>query len=476
MNSQENAVGAVVGSAIGDALGAGYEFGPPVSPDAVSMVGGGPFQWEPGEWTDDTQMSVCVLTGLAQGADPRQADGALQIAQEFHDWFATRPKDIGNQTRSVLSSSPTASHLPRSAKEYTARNPDTAAGNGSLMRTSSITLRYLNDRSGCAAAARSVSELTHPDPLASDACVLWSEAIRLAITEGHCDLLGGIDLLPIERRASWNERIGEAQSHPPIYFSQAHGRANGYVVHALQCAWSSIHHATQRSLTGPQLFETAVRSCVSAGDDADTTAAICGGLVGAVAGVSAIPLRWIAQLHGWPGVGYDRLMRLSLQVVGKSTPTEDVSWAAKEKIPALKGAFRVALPSDPGVTLGNADTLDFVEPDVAVVSLCRIGTSQVRPRHHTQVWLSDSNRNRYAPEVLRHVAGLMHQWRQEGRSVFVHCAAGESRTPAAAAAYLTLHKTIDATDAYGEAHDAVGNIRRLDSPFSELFTGKAFGE
>ena len=39
---RDRACGALLGAAAGDALGAGYEFGPPLAPDApVDMIGGG---------------------------------------------------------------------------------------------------------------------------------------------------------------------------------------------------------------------------------------------------------------------------------------------------------------------------------------------------------------------------------------------------------------------------------------------------
>jgi ADP-ribosyl-[dinitrogen reductase] hydrolase len=68
--------GALIGSVIGDALGAPFEFGPPGAfsrrfPSsargvATEMCGGR--QWEPGEWTDDTQMALFVAAARRQVA------------------------------------------------------------------------------------------------------------------------------------------------------------------------------------------------------------------------------------------------------------------------------------------------------------------------------------------------------------------------------------------------------------------------
>lgn len=54
--------GVLLGLAVGDALGAGYEFSAPPSAEAT-MKGGGLGGWAPGEWTDDTQMALCIAGG-----------------------------------------------------------------------------------------------------------------------------------------------------------------------------------------------------------------------------------------------------------------------------------------------------------------------------------------------------------------------------------------------------------------------------
>lgn len=43
-------------------------------------------------------------------------------------------------------------------------------------------------------------------------------------------------------------------------------------------------------------FESAIQRAANLGDDADTTAAVCGQLSGACDGAEAIPARWLARL------------------------------------------------------------------------------------------------------------------------------------------------------------------------------------
>jgi ADP-ribosylglycohydrolase len=66
--------GALLGLAVGDALGTTIEFRLPGSFELISeIVGGGPFELEPGQWTDDTSMALYLAESLidCRGFDPR---------------------------------------------------------------------------------------------------------------------------------------------------------------------------------------------------------------------------------------------------------------------------------------------------------------------------------------------------------------------------------------------------------------------
>src|SRR5262245_14130743 len=80
--TMDRAVGAVMASAVGDALGAPYEFRPPNPAAPCAMEGGGGLEWEPGEWTDDTQMALAVLTVLARGSAEVEVIGDAMV-----DWY-----------------------------------------------------------------------------------------------------------------------------------------------------------------------------------------------------------------------------------------------------------------------------------------------------------------------------------------------------------------------------------------------------
>jgi ADP-ribosylglycohydrolase len=300
LNSQgtDRAAGVLLGAAVGDALGVPYEFQKPRLGDdrQPRMTGGGLGPYKPGEYSDDTQMQVCVAEVAATGADLRAPEALDAVAAGFQRWRSEGASDIGGQTRAVLYAAGQASGaagaaMLKAARDYAASRLQ-SAGNGSLMRTGIVALAHLGDTAAMAEAAVAVSALTHPDPDCADACVLWCSGIRTAVLKGTFDgVRAGLDLLPPERRAVWAKRLDEAEAQPPHHFSP-----NGWVVTALQAAWSAItrtpvpeSNPAEKSFPAQHL-QLALEAAVRAGDDTDTVAAIAGALLGARWGCSAIPL------------------------------------------------------------------------------------------------------------------------------------------------------------------------------------------
>ncbi|MDN3351265.1 ADP-ribosylglycohydrolase family protein [Actinomadura sp. DC4] len=298
---RDRAAGVLLGAACGDALGVPYEFAAQPS-GAPEMVGGGLGPYEPGEYSDDTQMQACVAEVAARGHGLLSELALDGIAVRFMRWYREGASDIGAQTRQVLEAvdAGTSSEMRRAAAAVH-RRTGRSAGNGSLMRTGVVALPYLDDVAAMAEAARLVSGLTHFDDLAGDACVLWCSGVRRAVLSARFDgVREGLALLPPDRRDRWAAWLDEAEAAPPDRFSP-----NGFVVPALQAAWSAI----RRTSTLPDGLVAAVR----AGDDTDTVAAIAGALLGARHGASAVPPEWRAAVHGWPGLTADDLVDLAVR-------------------------------------------------------------------------------------------------------------------------------------------------------------------
>jgi ADP-ribosylglycohydrolase len=312
---RDRARGVLVGAACGDALGVPYEFGPALGPNTLpEMIGGGLGPYEPGEYSDDTQMHVVIARVAASGADLRMEEALRSVAEGFLDWAASGATDIGAQTRAVLSAARGAADplaAMREAARQTHERTGRSAGNGSLMRTGVLALAYLNDRAALAEAARAVSGLTHYDPVAGEACVLWCEAIRVAVLDGTLDgPQSGLDLLDEAAAQRWKTWLDEAATQPPAAFAP-----NGFVVRALQAAWSAILSIPIPEDNPGRHFGRALYAAVRAGDDTDTVAAIGGALLGGRWGVSSIYPVWRNTVHGWPGLREPDLVALCDAIV-----------------------------------------------------------------------------------------------------------------------------------------------------------------
>jgi hypothetical protein len=190
---------------------------------------GGTFGWEPGEWTDDTQMALAILT---HSADPVTTPCRLPaIEAGFRAWYASGPADVGNQTSAVLRST---GPLDRGGRRAVHRRRGPTGGRQRQPHA---------HRTGCPRPPRTtrrrrhagpggVGELTHPDPDCVDACVLWSVAIDHTIhhappSDTPWDWADrgrpGLEHLPEDRRARWQTRIDEAAAGIPLDFPRTAG-------------------------------------------------------------------------------------------------------------------------------------------------------------------------------------------------------------------------------------------------------------
>ena len=431
----DRCAGVLVGLAVGDALGAGYEFATPPAGEA-RMIGGGLGGWDEGEWTDDTQMAICIAEEAATGRlDP------AAVADRFLEWYRSGPADVGVQTRAVLAGACSPADVAGSATKYFSRNPHKSAGNGSLMRTAPVALACLGNDDALVSQAMTVSALTHADPVAQEACAVWCVAIDRAVRLGISALEGvreGIALLPADRRPYWEQRVAEVVAHPPCWF-----RPNGYVVRALQAALGSIVHTPVPSSVPCRHLQAALQTAVHVGDDTDTVAAIAGAWLGARWGASAVPAEWAIRLHGWPGYTIPDLVRLAVLSARRGQPDSSGWPVAAEMLSHYDCHWRVPpiarpLLQDEGLVLANVFAAVRTDADITV-SLCRMGPDDLGDRTKLEVRLVDEHDAGANPNldfVLKDLANAISSWRAEGKTVLVHCVMAERRTPAVAAAYL----------------------------------------
>src|SRR5262245_37765321 len=160
--------GALLGLAAGDAVGTTVEFEQPGSFAPVTdMVGGGPFDLRPGEWTDDTSMALCLAESLIArgGFDPvDQLARYVRWYREGHLSSTGSCFDIGNATAAALH------RFERTGDPYCGSADPHSAGNGSLMRLAPAPLAYAGDPVAAIERAGESSRTTHGTATAVDAC------------------------------------------------------------------------------------------------------------------------------------------------------------------------------------------------------------------------------------------------------------------------------------------------------------------
>lgn len=282
--------GGLYGVACGDALGATLEFTTidQRKPKLRNIVGGGWLNLQPGEWTDDTEMTLAVARGILE--DPE--DPIEAIGRHFMTWRATNPPDIGGTISRVLSiCSQNGGHWHAAAQYLHHLNGQTA-GNGALMRTLPVGLFY-RDSAEIFERAISIARMTHWDIRAGLTCAFYCLFVAFMLKDvGSKKAAQAMamqtmsSIIQDEDKDYWASRISA------LLFDINPNKIcpNGYTVDSLICAlWAFAQHDS---------LEECIVVAVNLGGDADTIGAIAGGLAGVYYGYEAIPERWI-QTFPW---------------------------------------------------------------------------------------------------------------------------------------------------------------------------------
>ena len=270
-------------------MGTTVEFKAPGTFEPVTdMVGGGPFNLAPGEWTDDTSMALCLAESLihCEGFDARdQMQRYVRWWQEGHLSSNGRCFDIGNTVRGAL-------HRFQADDEPFAGSEDArAAGNGSLMRLAPVPLFFAADPRQAVAMSADSSRTTHGAKTCVDACRYFGGLIVGAVQGESKETLLCAHYAPAT--GLWDEQplcpeVANIASGSFKRRSPPAIKGSGYVVEALEAALWAFSQADS--------YEAGCLLAVNLGDDADTTAAIYGQIAGAYYGLAGVPERWCARL------------------------------------------------------------------------------------------------------------------------------------------------------------------------------------
>lgn len=294
LDLHDRVAGSLTGLLVGDALGVPYEFhSPSALPPAEQIEYTPPERFPrahagvaPGTWSDDGAQALVLLDSLLarDGLDIEHfARGLRRWAREGFCAVDGLVFDIGIQTGRALSLLDAGVAAGQAGPAGERDN-----GNGSLMRVLPVALWHQGSDEELAELAMRQSLPTHGHPRAQIACAMYCLWVRSAIA--GCADAWDVAAMRLEALAPALQLPSDeiALVLDPANSQRTGG--SGYVVDTL---WSA-----RAAVAGTTSFDGCVRQAIQFGHDTDTTAAVAGGIAGAMYGLSGIPAWWSASLRG----------------------------------------------------------------------------------------------------------------------------------------------------------------------------------
>ncbi|SCG61434.1 ADP-ribosylglycohydrolase [Micromonospora echinaurantiaca] len=285
----------LAGLSVGDALGSQF-FVPGRHPADLAA---GKLPPPPWEWTDDTEMACSVVAALADAGRIDRDALAAAFAERCEPYRGYGPGAV-----TILRLIRTGTPWPVAAAS--AFDGQGSCGNGAAMRVGPLGAWFADSTTRAAAQARASAEVTHAHPEGIAGAVAVAVAAALA-TRARLDgyrpapdrLLAAVAALldPGSEVHRGVRRAVELLGRPLPAVVDALG--NGSRVTAQDTVaftlWVAAVHLDD--------YPAAIRACVEAGGDVDTTAAIAGAVVAAHTGVGTpggVPSEWLAAREPLP--------------------------------------------------------------------------------------------------------------------------------------------------------------------------------
>ncbi len=288
-NARDRYRGALLGLAVGDAVGTTLEFeSPGTFAPLTDMVGGGPFDLAPGQWTDDTSLALCLAESLVECRGFDAADQMKRYLRWWKEGYLSSTGvcfDIGNTTSGALR------RFHQTGEPYSGPTDPHTAGNGSIMRLAAVPLCYAGDPAEAISRAADSSRTTHGAKTAVDACRYLAGLMVGAVQGVDKATLLSPRYCPVG--GFWEGQVLHPEIDEVAAGSFKHRdppeiEGAGYVVRSLEAALWAFDRTED--------FETGCLAAVNLGDDADTTGAVYGQLAGAYYGLEGIPRHWEARI------------------------------------------------------------------------------------------------------------------------------------------------------------------------------------
>ncbi len=290
--------GCLIGLAVGDAVGTTLEFKPRGTFEPITdMVGGGPFRLNPGEWTDDTSMALCLAQSLIRNEDFDPVDQMNRYCNWYrHGYMSSTGTcfDIGYTVSTALRD------FEDSKKPFSGPTHRLSAGNGCLMRLAPVPIAYKDDLESALHFAGESSRTTHGAAECIDSSKAFSSMILKAFSgETKNNIITQSNYEP------YTDKVIDIISGNFIDKTYEEMTGSGYVIESLESALWCFYHSDS--------YEEAILKSANIGNDADTTAAICGQIAGAYYGLSGIPAHWKSKL-----AMYSEIIEMAGQLVSRS--------------------------------------------------------------------------------------------------------------------------------------------------------------
>ena len=286
-------LGCLLGCAVGDALGAPYEgLWSHSIPDIETLLSGfAEFEgFPPGQYTDDTQLSLATVEAILDAEDVIPAVVARHIARLWKTQSVVGPGGACTQ----------AAHRFLKTGDWTScGTPAGQAGNGTAMRTAVLGLFFLREIDRLPDVVADISRITHQDPRSVAGGVAIAKAAQLLTNDVHSP-------------EAFCQEIAEATE---VYEPQFAEMVRELPSLMMKSPETTLHHIAWSGMTRPEFdkpiitpfviptvlaslwcvldnldsWSKAVAKAIGLGGDVDTLGAIVGALMGTRLGMSGIP-------------------------------------------------------------------------------------------------------------------------------------------------------------------------------------------
>ncbi|MCI2417115.1 ADP-ribosylglycohydrolase family protein [Saccharopolyspora sp. K220] len=326
----ERVLGCFLGGALGDALGADLEF--KTAEEITARFGAdGPSGLREaygvhGAITDDTQMTLFTAEGMIRGSVANRMlgneDPLPEVQLAYQRWLHTQGVEWDAAAGPFLADYPAPDgwliEVPglfktrapgktvfralsrfgdgHPAGSFTERIND-SKGCGGVMRAAPVAL-WATDPAVVFRLAARTAALTHSHPAGYHSAGALAVIVQQALLGRSLDDGVWLALQVLETWADHDET--SAMLKAAVHLAGAGVPTPQQIAEQLGGGWvgdEALAIAVCAALVGGEDVELALRIAVHHDGDSDSTGAICGNIVGALLGVGALPVDWLAELE-----------------------------------------------------------------------------------------------------------------------------------------------------------------------------------